>query len=143
MAATFFTLDVYGLGVSGAAVDNVRITDDWFDLKGTQTAPPPVQPALWVAFLFGLAADLCAIIIARAGSPARHVARVADALAGITAAVCGELLLAHVASNQSDNPEAGQTAVFGPMVSVLMLLLILPNTVETVAVVAELVPEGD
>lgn len=147
MLTTFLTLPVYGIGLGAgmpaASLDYVTILDDWFNLKGTQTAPPLVQSALWTALGLGILADLSVLAFSFPGSTWRIIGRIADGVGGIIAAVSGELLLAHVASNQSDNPEAGQTAAMGSMVSVLMLLLILPNTIETVVVVNELVPEGD
>lgn len=147
LCATFFTLPVYGIGLGvgmpASKLTFVGILDDWYDLRGTQTAPPDVKPALWAAFALAVIADILAVAMTRPGSRLRAVGRVSDAAACITAAICGELILAHVETNQSDNVLAGQTSMVGSMISVMMLLLILPNSIESIAVLNEILPKGD
>ena len=146
VACVLFLTDVYciglGIGMPASELTCLTLTDNWFDVRGTQTTPPPVKPAFYAAFALAIAADLVAIFDVRPGSVPRILARAADAAAAITVAVVGELLLAHVETNKSDDVNAGQSATLGACVPTLMLLLLLPLTIESVAVIYLLVPTG-
>lgn len=144
----FFFLPVYGLGLGlGAPTSSLKfvtITDDWYDLRGTQTVPPPVQGPLYAVLGLSLLSDILFIAL----DPRRNVAwlqtaRVLSTVACIVAAVCGELILRHVASNNVNDASAPQTAAFGSCISVLMVILIVPAAYELLVVANAKTPDGD
>lgn len=156
MPVFFFLLPVYGVSYGEAVQSKVTmlwILSDWYDLKGTQTEPPPaVKPVLYLVLGLSTVSDIVFIILNRkeyatAGSKSSswlQVARVFGLAAAIGAAVCGELMLEHVASNTLPPSESeSKTAVFGSMISVLMILLIVPPGYELLAVLDRKTPNGD
>ena len=149
----FFFLPVYGIshgidtGTENNPVKMLKILDDWFNLVGTQTAPPDVKPVLYVALGLGVISDFSFLALNRKEFRVwLQVARVFNLLAGIIAAVCGELILEHVASNTLP-PERGakitQTAKYGSMISVLMILMLVPVGYEFLVVIGIKTPKGD
>ena len=152
MPIFFFLLPVYGLlygeGDTTSNVTMVTILDDWYDLKGTQTEPPGfVKPLLYVILAASSLSDIIFVILNRkdhARSAWLQVARVFNLAAAIAAAICGEFILAHVASNTLPPSSAvKKTAAFGSMISVLMILLIVPPGYELLAVLDVRTPNGD
>ena len=147
MGSIFFTLPAYGMGLGigmpASKLTWVTILDNWFDLIGTQTPPPDVKPVLYTAFGLSILADLAFLFIRRPGSTVLQVARTFDYAAGIIAAVCGELLLEHVESNTSSNVLAPQTAAFGSLISVMMILVFVPLGYELVVLFDKKTPDGD
>lgn len=143
----FFMLPVYamGLGIDMPASDlkALKITDDWFDVKGTQTVPPFVKPGLFAAFGLAVAADLVFIAVQSASSSFLQVARSGDFVAGVITVVSGEMLLAHVESNTSSDVLAPQTARFGTMIPATMILLLFPTMYETIVLFDKKTPSGE
>jgi hypothetical protein len=158
MPVFFFLLPVYGVSY-GEAVESkatmLWILSDWYDLKGTQTEPPPaLKPVLYLVLGLSTISDIVFIILNRDPESSNNlksktsawlqVARVFGLAAAIGAAVCGELTLEHVASNTLPPSESeSKTAVFGSMISVLMILLIVPPGYELLAVLDRKTPRGD
>ena len=149
LAVVFFTLPVYGIGLGigmpASKIDFVGVTDDWFDLKGTQTAPPDVKPVLWAAAIVSVVADLGFICAPGpvAHRTAQQVCRTLDVAGGIIVAVAGELVLEHVESNTSDEVGAPQTAAFGSLVPVMMILFAVPIFYEAIKILDRKTPDGD
>lgn len=150
LGIVFFMLPVYGIGLGigmpASKIDFVGITDDWFDLKGTQTAPPiESKPMLWAAAALSVIADLGFIFASDSVKhrTAQQVCRTLDVVGGILVAVAGELMLEHVESNTSDEVGASQTAAFGSLVPVMMILFAVPISYEAIKVLDKKTPDGD
>tara|TARA_Y100000593_G_scaffold74510_1_gene137194 strand:- start:268 stop:777 length:510 start_codon:yes stop_codon:yes gene_type:complete len=144
----FFLLPVYGLGLGlgqpTSALKFVTITDDWYDLVGTQTVPPPVQGPLYAVLGLSILTDIMFVALdPRKNTAWLQTARVLSTVACVVAAVCGELILEHVASNTVNDATAPQTAAFGSCISVLMILLIVPSAYELLVVVDAKTADGD
>ncbi len=144
----FFLLPVYGiglgLGMPASKLKFVKITDDWFDLRGTQTAPPIVQPPLYVVLGLSSISDILFLFLNPKTKQAwLQTARVLSGIAAVVAAVCGELVLEHVASNTVNDLAGPQTAAFGSCISVLMVLLLVPAAYELLVVIDDKTPDGD
>lgn len=148
MLSVFFVLPVYGMGLGidmpASKIKWLKITSDWYDLKGTQTPPPPfVQPGLYTALGLSIAADLAFIFVRDPAAPLLQVSRTFDFVAGIGTAICGELILEHVESNTSSAVLAPQTARFGSLISVMMLILFVPIGYESIVIFDKKTPNGD
>lgn len=148
LLAVFFVLPVYGMGLGidmpASKIKWVTITNDWYDFKGTQTPPPPfVQPGLYTALGLSIVADLLFIFVRDQAAPLLQVSRTFDFVAGIGTAICGELILEHVESNTSSALLAPQTAKFGPLISVMMLIIFVPIGYESIVIFDQKTPNGD
>jgi len=145
----FFFLPVYGIShgidLPVSKIEMMNILEDWYDLVGTQTSPPDVKPVLYLVLALSSVSDLSFLLLNRERFAAwLQVSRVLNLIAGVAASICGELILQHVASNTLP-PGAGvvQSAKFGSMISVLMILLIVPALYEFLVVIGLKTPDGD
>ncbi len=149
LALVFFMLPVYGIGLGigmpASKITFVGITDNWFSLIGTQTAPPDVKPVLCAAAVLSVLSDFGFICLPSSVShkTAQQVFRTLDVIGGLITAVAGELVLEHVESNTSNEVGAAQTAAFGSLVPVMMILFAVPICYEAIKILDKKTPNGD